>query len=106
MSCNAFYLCFKCGRSKEILHPEHDFIQRGDEEYEEWSDKDTEPIVGETSRTEAQDNELEASDFLDGELDDADDNLLDLVEREIDGRSQGEDDATGEGGMKTDSGSK
>lgn len=84
MSCNSFYLCFKCGRSKEILHPEHDFIQRGDEEYEEWSNKETELLVTEKSRTEAQDEELEAPDFLDGELDDSDDGLLDLVEKLID----------------------
>lgn len=110
LSCNGFDLCFKCVRSKETLHPEHDFIQRGNEE---WSSQESELMVGETSRTEerieqnpAQDPEFEAYDSPHEILDDADD-LLDLVERDLDGPRPGKDDATGgERGMKNDIGNE
>lgn len=86
--------------SREILHPDHDLVQRGDEE---WSDYETDSSSSETSPTKerieqnvAQDNEIEADDSSHEELDDADDNLLDLVERDLDQQRQSEDNATGE----------
>lgn len=107
LTCEGFFdLCFKCARSREDLHPEHEFVRLGDEQDAtdgvECTVIEISPSRDRIEQIAAQDEEFQAYESSLEDSDDDDNNLLDLVERDLNEQRQSEEAATGESGTIND----